>query len=452
MPRIIVSDHILNWENPVEGIQVVPSQTYLTDAEWHDRLNLKIINLCDSYRPGSAGQQVSALARANEQFVIPRLDSLPGKNLIISSEFTKEVNETLSSHKNDLVEFSVYFGFSSELEFTRIGALLFSYFAFPVIRASFSYNGRWLLESLNFPDLSSLEQAEQANLLSSLELYLVGKKIGRKNYFKFQLDLAILVNGDDLEYPSNAAAIQKIMKQAELQGFNSEIINKNDAGKLQQFDTLLIRELYKPNLQVFEFAKKAEREGVQVINPPDFIQKAENKIYLHSLMSRHQISVKSLLLIIEARQLEVLQFPARLMPSMAYENTTLVQHAEQLKEQLEIGNLLLVQPDFRPEKIHRLGIFQKEILFYELTESGYNSIFLPVPEIDDRLLKFATICNNVVLDGFYELEILEQQGHLLFGNVNSNPVLRSGYEDQAEGDLIYEKLMHGIVKKLGSNA
>ena len=78
---------------------------------------------------------------------------------------------------------------------------------------------------------------------------------------KKKYDLAILVDPDDKNPPSDEKALQKIVKAADQAGFYAELITKDDFDKLIQFDALFIRETTYVNHHTFKFAKKAKISG-----------------------------------------------------------------------------------------------------------------------------------------------------------------------------------------------
>jgi glutathione synthase/RimK-type ligase-like ATP-grasp enzyme len=121
----------------------------------------------------------------------------------------------------------------------------------------------------------------------AVEKYLQRKRDVKPDRKKY--DLAILIDPDDNNPPSDEKAIQKFIKAGDQAGFNVELIDKNDFGELIQYDALFIREATFVNHHTFRFAKKAQSLGLAVIDDPESILKCTNKVYLNELLTANKI-------------------------------------------------------------------------------------------------------------------------------------------------------------------
>src|SRR5690606_10335415 len=149
-------------------------------------------------------------------------------------------------------------------------------------------------------------------------------------------DLAILVNEDEKEPPSNARALKQFEKAAEDLGFDVELIDKSDYGQVAEFDALFIRETTAVNHHTYRFARRAAREGLVVVDDPLSILRAANKVFLAQLMERHRIPQPKTMLI-HSRNLrqvaETLGFPCVLkQPDSQFSKGVIkVENAAELK-------------------------------------------------------------------------------------------------------------------------
>src|SRR3546814_5982068 len=107
--------------------------------------------------------------------------------------------------------------------------------------------------------------------------------------FRSRYDLAILVNDDEKEPPSNARALKMFERAAEHVGFDVEFLDKSDYGHVAEFDALFIRETTAVNHHTYRFARRAAREGLVVVDDPLSILRAANKVFLAQLLERHCI-------------------------------------------------------------------------------------------------------------------------------------------------------------------
>ena len=98
-------------------------------------------------------------------------------------------------------------------------------------------------------------------------------------------DLGILTNPEEVEPPSNKEAIQLFIEAAQDTGFRVEMITKTDYHRVGEFDAIFIRETTNVNHHTYAFARRAQSEGIAVIDDPDSILRCSNKVYLQELMT-----------------------------------------------------------------------------------------------------------------------------------------------------------------------
>ncbi|MEQ9007049.1 MAG: RimK-like ATPgrasp N-terminal domain-containing protein, partial [Ekhidna sp.] len=248
MQRLIVTENPEKWTLNVEGVQIVSPSDYINDEEYAKQKNVKVINLCKSYQYQSEGYYISLLAEARGHKSLPVTSTLmdfklPNLAREDAQDFDKLIQDVLDvATKEDKIEFNIYLGTNNNQALSRISQLMFNLFQMPIQKASFIKKDKWQLQSLKPLNLKDLSDAEREELMESLKLFLTGKKIVRKNYKRKKYDLAILVNQDDPNPPSDSKALQKFVKAADKVGFSTEFITKADYGKLTQFDALFIRE------------------------------------------------------------------------------------------------------------------------------------------------------------------------------------------------------------------
>ena len=86
---------------------------------------------------------------------------------------------------------------------------------------------------------------------------------GRQSY---PFDLAILVDPDEKLPPSDARALTLITRALAKQEIHAELIRKDDFKRLNAFDALFIRETTSVMHHTYRFARRAEAEGLVVID------------------------------------------------------------------------------------------------------------------------------------------------------------------------------------------
>src|SRR5690606_321598 len=105
-----------------------------------------------------------------------------------------------------------------------------------------------------------------------------------------RFDRASLADPDDKTPPSNERALRQFEKAAEALDMSVERITREDYGRLVEFDGLFIRSTTAVNEYTYRFARRAQAEGMVVIDDPESILRCTNKVYLAELLDRHKIS------------------------------------------------------------------------------------------------------------------------------------------------------------------
>ena len=81
MPSLIVVDNPEDWPHALAGVEVIAARQYLTDSAFINRRNLRIFNLCRSYRYQSIGYYVSLLAAAREHRPLPDVQTIQSPSM-----------------------------------------------------------------------------------------------------------------------------------------------------------------------------------------------------------------------------------------------------------------------------------------------------------------------------------------------------------------------------------
>ena len=292
MPKLIVVDKPEHWKFSLPDVDVISPERYISEPAFQNAKNLKVLNLCKSYQYQSEGYYVSLLAEARGHKVLPEVSTIqdlrfPSILRDDSLDFDELIQSTFKNETTDRIEFNIYFGFTQSENFNRLGHHLFQMVQAPSLRAVFSKKTKWTLRKIRPISLNEVPETDKPILVQGLERYLLRKRDFRPDKKKY--DLAILVNPDDKNPPSDDRALKRFYRAALETGFNTEFITKNDFDQIIQYDALFIRETTNVNHHTFRFAKKAESLGLAVIDDPDSILKCTNKVYLHELLTSNKI-------------------------------------------------------------------------------------------------------------------------------------------------------------------
>lgn len=479
MPKVIVVDKPNQWNFSLPDVEVISPNTYITSSAYQSVGNVKILNLCKSYQYQSEGYYVSLLAEARGHKVIPGVSTIqdfrfPSILRYDSQDFDDLIQSTFKHEKTDKVEFNVYFGSSRNETYNKLGKHLFQLVQAPSLRVTFSKKTKWVLQSIRPISLNEVAEEDKLLLVSSVEKYFLRKRDYRSDKKKY--DLAILINPEDKNPPSNDRALKRFYRAALETGFNVEFITKNDFDQLIQYDALFIRETTNVNHHSFRFAKKAESLGLVVIDDPVSILKCTNKVYLHELLTANRVLTPKAHVITEDNcdtLPEKMGFPFILkQPDGAFSKgvhkiNDLDQFKKIRKSMFEKSDLLIAQ-EFLPTPFDwRVGIIDGQVIYVckyfmasehwqivnwsakeDSREGNFESV--QVDQAPSGLLKTAVKATSLIGRGLYGVDMKEVDGKFYVIEINDNPNIDAGVEDKNLKERLYTIIMEVFLNRIKS--
>jgi glutathione synthase/RimK-type ligase-like ATP-grasp enzyme len=477
MQKLIIVENPDHWKFTLEDVEVVTPARYISDEQYQEAKGLKVINLCKSYQYQSLGYYVSLLAEARKHKVLPGISTI--QDLRFPSilredlqDFDDLIQTSFKNEKQDKVEFDIYFGITQQEQLNKLAKQLFQYIQAPSLSATFSKKTKWVLQSIKPLSLGEIPEEDQMLLRNAAENYLQRKREVKPDKKKY--DLAILVNPDDQNPPSDDKAIQKFIKAGDQAGFNVELITKNDFGELIQYDALFIRETTFVNHHTFRFAKKAESLGLAVIDDPESILKCTNKVYLNELLNANKVLTPESFVISKENYKNLpakLAFPFILkQPDGAFSKGVFkIHNADEYKQ--VCGNMfqkseLLIAQEFLPTPFDwRVGIIDGQVLYvckYFMASQHWQIVnwnsdkqnqdgdvaCVPVDQAPSGLLKTALKATALIGKSLYGVDMKEVDGKFYVIEVNDNPNIDSGMEDKILKDKLYSTIMDVFLNKI----
>jgi glutathione synthase/RimK-type ligase-like ATP-grasp enzyme len=476
MQKLIIVENPDHWKFNLYDAEVVTPAKYISAEAYQQFKGLKVINLCKSYQYQSLGYYVSLLAEARGHKVLPGISTIqdlrfPSILREDSQDFDDLIQHSFKDEKRDRIEFDIYFGTTQKEQLNKLAKQLFQYVQAPCLCATFSKKNKWVLQSIKPVSLGEIPEEDNTLLRSSVESYLQRKRDVKPDKKKY--DMAILVNPEDNNPPSDEKAIQRFIKAGDQAGFNVELITKNDFGELIQYDALFIRETTYVNHHTFRFAKKAQSLGLAVIDDADSILKCTNKVYLHELLNANKIlTPKSFVISKENYKSlpEKLNYPFILkQPDGAFSKGVFkINNAEEYKQtcnsMFQKSELVIAQ-EFLPTPFDwRVGIIDAQVLFvckYFMAAEHWQIVnwngkqvqdgdvaSIPPDQAPSGLLKTALKATALIGKSLYGVDMKEVDGKFYVIEINDNPNIDSGIEDKVSKEKLYATIMDVFLNKI----
>ncbi|MDP9142318.1 MAG: RimK family protein [Pseudomonadota bacterium] len=480
MSGIIVVDQPADWPVDIPGIVVVTAWDYLTH-ELHTRARLaRIYNLCRSFAYQSTGYYVSLLAGARGHKPLPDITTIQDLKLadshrILNEEVEELIQQSLARIGSGEYVMNVYFGRSLAKRHERLARALFNLFPSPLLQVKFVYRGdEWRVDSVGPIALGEVPASHLELMYEAARDYLSRKRSPRRRQESARYDLAILVNDEEKEPPSNARALKLFERAAEDLGFEVEFLDKSDYGHVAEFDALFIRETTAVNHHTYRFARRAAREGLVVVDDPVSILRAANKVFLAQLMERHRIPQPKTVLI-HSRNLKQaayeLGFPCVLkQPDSQFSKGVIkVETAAELRDKasdmLERSDLIIGQ-SFEPTDYDwRVGVLNGEPLYacrYFMAKDHWQVVMrgatgakvegnhetVPLDLVPKAVISIGVQAARAVGNGLYGVDLKQFGKVVKVIEVNDNPNIDYGVEDLVLREALYRKVMEYFIQRL----
>ena len=479
---LLVVDTLSDWNPYYPSDQVITFESYLATEQGESGQRVRVINLCSSYSYLSDGYYCSLLAEARGHHVIPSLKVINdlGKQALYQlqlDDLSQALARAVKSHdKNNEITLLSYFGATSDPAFQELARLLFERFSCPVLEVTLVFRQQWEINGLKPISHRDLDDAQQTVFAEALDKF--SKKVWRKGRAlkAARYDLAMLINAEEKLPPSNRGALKKFIKIGRELGIEVELISQQHYARLSEFDGLFIRETTGIDHHTYRFSKKAEAEGLIVIDDPTSMLRCANKVYLADLFRIHRVpSPKTWLLhrgnAVHLDRLEIeAGFPVVIkIPDGSFSRgIAKVNNRQELdikvEELFEKSALLLAQEFLYTDFDWRIGVFNNRALYacrYYMvknhwqiyrhhdsrTDSG-NFETLPTFEVPKTVLEAALKATQPIGNGLYGVDVKEKNGKGYVIEVNDNPNIDSGVEDKYLGDELYRLIMTEFLRRM----
>ncbi|MDH5722154.1 MAG: RimK family protein [Alphaproteobacteria bacterium] len=479
--------HVIITENPEnisyksENSIVITPEKYIADESANSIVrkdtSLRIINLCQDYSYLSKGYYCSLMAEARGQRCIPSVDNIITMNWTrLSKDLKEELNALLARHYKEKLDaeiaktFLFIFGRSEEPKLEFLSRRIFDALRFPLLSVEIKYNGNsWVVGKIEAVSLKNLPIQKLPIFEQALEAYTGKAWNAAKKKVSEKFWLGILHNPKEIMPPSNKGALNNFLCIAKKKNVFAELITKEDISSLLEYDALLIRETTAIDHHTYRFAHKAENEGIPVIDDTASIVRCSNKVFLYETMVAKNINVpktwlvdsKAMKKMIQDNPEEtfILKVPDGSFSKGVVKICSSAEDRHAAQNLFKRSNLLLMQEFMPSDYDWRIGVLGGEPLFacrYFMADGHWqiynhnaktkskksgNHETVALPEVPNAVIQTAIKATKPMGNGLYGVDLKENDQGVFVIEVNDNPNIDKGIEDQIEGNEIYARII-----------
>jgi glutathione synthase/RimK-type ligase-like ATP-grasp enzyme len=474
---IVVDDDKLLSNTELAAISF---EQYLSDYPKKDERKTRVINLCDTEIYLSRGYYCSLLAEARQHKVLPSVNTindLRNASDVTAFDFglTASIVDSESIGENQIITLPVYFGWTEDEAWKKVARIVFDRYPSPILMVEISRDRDGVQLGIKGARLSQLDKQQREVFLSRLENFT--QKVWRQPaQRKHRWEMAILVDENEPNPPSDKEAINRFIKAASNVGIHAETITSGKHSQILQYDALFIRETTAINHPTYRLARKAEQEDLVVIDDSTSILRCCNKVFLHDAFSYNNVpSLKTVVMAGDSdKQLDDVEaslgYPMVLkMPEGSFSlGVFKVGNRQELKAKLaELfadSALVLAQEYMYTEFDWRVGVLNNRAIYackYQMAkghwqiynhgakrniEGGWET--LPTFEVPRAVLDAALKACSIIGKSLYGVDLKQKGDQVYVIEVNDNPSIEYNVEDRYLGNELYMQIMQEFANRL----
>ena len=477
----IIVDREDVWEPFYPTENIITANAYLKTPDISEKDQI-VINLSSEIDYLLPGYYCSLLAEARGAKALPSVSCINDLTnfshyRLLKLDLPRNLEQAFNDGSDTL---TAHFCFGHTLipPLKPLARSLFDRYRAPLMRIKLHANPNWMIEELAIGRLEDLSDAEETLFANALDTF--NKKVWRspRNRKKFRYEMAILYNAEEALPPSNAKAIRQFMRFGKELDMDVETITSEDFGRLGEFDALFIRETTAVNHHTYRFSKRAEHEGLVVIDAPDAILRCTNKVFLKEMLDANDVPTPETKLLFrnenpdEEALSDQLGFPMILkIPDGAFsigvEKVTNLEELRQALRRLFRASAILLAQEYIPTDFDwRVGILDDRPIFaakyymarghWQIYNHAANAVTnrtgmaeaVGVQHVPRDVIKIAQRASKAIGDGLFGVDIKVSRDRAMVIEVNDNPSIDAGVEDRYLGEELFRIIMGDFVRRL----
>jgi len=489
--HIVIVDRLKDWKWEIEGLDIIPANDYLTKQAGIKKRPNRIINLCRHYTYLSGGYYCSLLAEARNDIPMPTVADivdLSRRSLYAFSlpDLERLLNQTihrLAIPPETSLDLHIFFGHCDDARFHRLASEVFDIFRYPLLKLSIEQGENWSIRAIRPMGLHQVTVALGDFFESSLRTHVRMPRRKRTEDRKPPLyDLAILYNANEKLPPSDMQALQRFIKAGKKLRMDVDLIQKKDYSRITEFDALFIRETTSIDNHTFRFARKAEAEGMPVMDDPKSIIRCTNKVYMWERLSAQKLPTPHTIPLNRfrfdestVRLLEetlgypmILKIPDGSFSRGMFKAESRAQVMQAANTLFERSRIILAQEFMYTAYDWRIGILNGQPIFacqykqarghWQIVNhkadgsAGYGGFStMLVEDAPQEVVHIALQAAALIGNGFYGVDLKQNDQGIFVIEINDNPNVDHGVEDKVLKGELYSLILQEFIRRIDTN-
>ncbi len=372
-------------------------------------------------------------------------------------------------------EVLAYFGQCTDSRFRAAAQAAYREWPAPVLRLHFLLeNGEWKVAHVSPVPLSQLTAEERGPLIAAMadEKALVRRGSPTPRDTR-RASIAVLFDESDPFAPSSPETLDRLERVAARMNVYVHRIALDEIERLAEYDALFIRALTGVREPAFQFALRAEMLDMPVIDDSQSIIRCSNKVFLEELLRREGIPTPRTLVatsrtgwdqLAELGLPVVVKLPDGSFSAAVHQIESREEYQKVAAEMFRRSPLIIAQEYLPTEFDWRVTILDRRVLFtarYHMARGHWQirseakgvERFGKVEAVErdaapPEVVELALRAAALIGDGLYGVDLKETPAGPVVIEINDNPNLDVGYDDAADGPVIYEDILRYFLRRI----
>jgi glutathione synthase/RimK-type ligase-like ATP-grasp enzyme/gamma-glutamyl:cysteine ligase YbdK (ATP-grasp superfamily) len=377
--------------------------------------------------------------------------------------------------EDEVAETLVFLGSAADARFRNTGLAVYREWPAPVLRVQLvREEGEWKVTAMAPVPPHRLDEEDRGRLCEAMadqkRIVRRGREAPREER---RASVAVLVDPDDVFSPSSPETLDRLERIAQRLNVHVRRIGLDELHKLPEYDALFIRALTGVSEPAFQFALRAEALGMPVVDDSQSIIRCGNKVFLDELLRREEIPTPRTRIVTRHTPWEeiaglglplVIKLPDGSFSAAVHKVGSRDEFRRYADDMFRRSPLIIAQEFLPTDYDWRITVLDGRLLFacrYHMArghwqiraeshgKERYGRVeAVPRESAPRDVVEMALRAARLIGDGLYGVDLKETADGPVVIEINDNPNLDVGYDDAADGAVIYEDLVEFFVRRI----